>query len=482
MTRQPLSRTLVVWVVMLFLAVTAATGTATVLVMQRLLTHQVDEQLTQMSRVQNERPNGPPERTGEAPPPGTGEGYVHTVITADGLVVQNYVVRNGTTSSELDDGQLTALKSLTPGQIATVSLGALGRYRAVAVERDALVAADGQVEQVRVISVSALPLSGVNSTVAGLVRYVVVFGTAGLILVAVVGTWAVRRSLRPLRRVAATAHEVSRLRLDSGEVALATRVPGQDTDPRTEVGRVGNALNLMLDNVATALTARHESELRVRRFVADASHELRTPLSSIRGYVELSLRERGELPAEVGHALTRVESEADRMSGLVEDLLLLARLDEGRPLESVPVDLSALVVECLADARAVSPDHRWELDLPAEPLSTRGDGGRLRQVLLNLLTNARTHTPPGTSVRVGLRRDGAHVLLTVADNGPGVPADLQSEVFQRFARGDGSRNRAAGSTGLGLAIVQAVVEAHGGTVTMDSTPGRTVFSVRLTAA
>ena len=279
--------------------------------------------------------------------------------------------------------------------------------------------------------------------------------------------------------MAHTATQVSRLELDSGAVALAQRVPATDTDPRTEVGQVGLALNNMLDNVEGALQARHESETRVRQFVADASHELRTPLASIRGYAELSRREREPVPATVTHALTRVESEALRMQGLVEDLLLLARLDAGRPLDREPVDLSLMTMDAVSDAHAAAPDHRWELDLPDEPIEVAGDQARLHQVLANLLANARTHTPVGTRIVTSLRQDGGWVRLAVTDDGPGVAEALQESVFERFTRGDEARNRANGSTGLGLSIVDAVTKSHGGRVELDSTPGRTVFTISL---
>ncbi|MDZ4269026.1 MAG: HAMP domain-containing sensor histidine kinase, partial [Mycobacterium sp.] len=246
------------------------------------------------------------------------------------------------------------------------------------------------------------------------------------------------------------------------------------------IGQLSAALNRMLDRIAAALSARHASETRVRQFVADASHELRTPLAAIRGYTELAQRKQRELPDDVAHAMNRVESETERMTQLVEDLLLLARLDAGRPLQQEAVDLTRLVVDAVSDAHIAGPDHVWELDLPDEPVMVAGDEARLHQVLANLLANARTHTPPGTSVTTSLAvGDSAEVVLTVLDDGPGIPAWLQPDVFERFARGDSSRSRRGGSTGLGLAIVDAVVRAHGGTIEVQSVPGRTQFVVRL---
>ena len=218
-----------------------------------------------------------------------------------------------------------------------------------------------------------------------------------------------------------------------------------------------SALNRMLDHIAAALSARQASETRVRQFVADASHELRTPLAAIRGYTELAQRV-GRRHRRVAHAMSRVQSETERMTHLVEDILLLARLDSGRPLEREPVDLSRVAVDAVSDAHVAGPDHQWELDLPEEPVIVLGDAARLHQVLTNLLANARVHTPPGTVVTTRLASTAPHAVLSVCDDGPGIPEQLQSEVFERFARGDTSRSRKGGSTGLGLAIVSAVVE------------------------
>jgi two-component system OmpR family sensor kinase len=328
-------------------------------------------------------------------------------------------------------------------------------------------------------AVIGLSTEGVDDTINTLVIVEICVTGAGLCAAGLAGFVMIRLSLQPLRRVATTATRVSRLRLDRGEVALHERVPVSDTDPRTEVGQVGAALNRMLDHVGAALRARHESETRVRQFVADASHELRTPLASIRGYAELTRRGREEIGNDTRYALGRIESEASRMTTLVEDLLLLARLDAGRPLDLVEVDMSPLVVDAVSDASAVGRDHRWRLDLPDEPALVEGDPQRLHQVLTNLLANARTHTPPGTTVTARIVPYGPEVVIEVADNGPGIPPDLLPHVFERFARGDASRSRSAGSTGLGLAIVQAVVTAHGGRVGIESVPGNTVFRVHL---
>jgi two-component system OmpR family sensor kinase len=354
--------------------------------------------------------------------------------------------------------------------------------------------------------VTGLSLATVQGTLANVENTQHVVYAAVLVLALALGTAMVQLSLRPLRRVAATATKVTELPLDSGEVTLPAGVP--DSDPRTEVGRVGAAFNRMLFHVERALGRRAASEARLRRFAADASHELRTPLSAIRGYAELGLRHPGPVPEDVTHALRRVESESARMSVLVDDLLLLARLDAGRPLEREPVDLSRLAIETTSDARVARGDHRWRLELPDEPVLVDGDEHRLHQVLANLLSNAGKHTPPGSTVSValtlgdaaaspevaggtpgisvvqrGVAPPGPRVELSITDDGPGISAELLPELFERFTRGEAGRARdasAAGkSTGLGLAIVDAVVAAHGGAIVVTSHPGMTRFAILL---
>jgi two-component system OmpR family sensor kinase len=353
--------------------------------------------------------------------------------------------------------------------------------------------------------ITGLPMSTVESTLRHVALAELIVFLSVLLLAGVLGTALVRLSLRPLRRVATTAARVAELPLDSGEVSLPAGVPY--SDPRTEVGRVGAAFNRMLYHVERALGRRQASEARLRRFAADASHELRTPLSAISGYAELALRHPGPVPEDVTHALRRVQSESARMGVLVDDLLLLARLDAGRPLEREPVDLSRLVIDVTSDARVARTDHRWQLDLPDEPVLVEGDEHRLHQVMANLLSNAGQHTPPGSTVSVtlavpgdpqapgeasgladatvrrGVMPAGPRVELSITDDGPGIPPELLPDLFERFTRADTSRARdldAAGkSTGLGLAIVDAVVVAHGGSITVTSRPGMTRFAIFL---
>jgi len=390
--------------------------------------------------------------------------------------------RHGAAVTELPDEAFSQLAGVsTDASKSSINLSQLGHYRVVGFR---ILSPEGTTIGTLVVGV---PLNQVDETVLELVGLAALFS-----LLAVVGTvFAARslivRSLRPLNRVAATAQQVSQLKLDRGEVALAVRVPPEDANPASEVGRVGQALNHMLNNVEEALAARQASETRVRQFVADASHELRNPLAAIRGYAELTRRDREQIPTDAAYAMSRVESETERMSKLVEDMLLLARLDSGPDLDLQPCDLSEIVINAVSDARAAGPDHAWQMSLPHFPVVAYGDHHRLQQVMINLLANARTHTPPGTQVHTEVSVTGPEAVITVTDNGPGIPPEVSGRIFERFARGDASRMRApdaatGGSTGLGLAIVAAVVDAHHGTVTVTSRPGRTQFTVRLPLA
>ncbi|MFF5447358.1 ATP-binding protein [Streptomyces sp. NPDC012888] len=472
---------LVVSAVALIAVVGAAIGTVTTLALHSYLMDRLDEQLrtavTMAAKGALSKGDRPAPPTAVPIPPGSPLGTAGIRLDAAGrtAAAERTVPTDGPAYDHrepLDRAQSEALaaaaRTRTGGGPAEADLPGLGRYRVLA-------DAEG-------LTVLGFPLGGVHSTVRTLVVVEVCVTLAGLVAAGLAGQALVSVALRPLRRVAATATRVSELPLHCGEVALHERVPEAEADPRTEVGQVGAALNRMLGHVASALAARQDSETRVRQFVADASHELRTPLASIRGYAELTRRGREEPGPDTRHALGRIESEATRMTGLVEDLLLLARLDAGRPLSRHEVDLVPLLVDAVSDAGVSGPGHRWRLDLPAEPVQVRADPARIQQVLVNLLANARSHTPPGTTVTAGVSRETTAVRIVVEDDGPGVPEALRPHVFERFARGDASRSRHAGSTGLGLAIVQAVVTAHGGTVAVDSRPGRTRFTVELPPA
>jgi two-component system, OmpR family, sensor kinase len=289
---------------------------------------------------------------------------------------------------------------------------------------------------------------------------------AGLVALAM---WVVRLSLRPLVAIEKTAAAI-------GAGDLSQRV--ERAEPRTEVGRLGLALNAMLGQIERAFKAREASEARLRRFVADASHELRTPLAAVRAYSELYERGAATRPEDLNRAMSGINRESERMSLLVDDLLLLARLDEGRPLEREPVDLREVVDEAVETARTVEPSRPIELE--AEPAVVLGDKDRLRQVVDNLLSNVRSHTPAEAAVHVSVSRNGTNAVLAVADRGPGMDAEEVERVFERFHRGDPTRSRASGGVGLGLSIVAAVAEAHGGSASAESEPGHgSTFRVTL---
>jgi two-component system OmpR family sensor kinase len=399
--------------------------------------------------------------------PGQQAGTLIAVVDVTGVVTAGLLASNGQVNL-IESSDATRLSSQSIGaRPKTVNIRSEGDYRVLAVP-----ASTGEK------LVIGLPMTEVDAVTARLVLVIVVVSALGLVGAILAGRALVGYALRPLEVVAATASRVSRLPLDTDATAL-DEVQLPDMDDRTEVGRVGMALNKMLGHIGRALAARQASEDKVRQFVSDASHELRTPLASIRGYAELTRRSGAKLPTDTVHSLARIESEATRMTGLVEDLLLLARLDEGRELDAKPVDLTRIVLDCVSDAHAAGPEHDWKIELSEQPVVVAGDSGRLHQVVVNLLANARVHTPTGTIVTVGLSETATDAQLTVSDNGPGIPATQLPTLFERFSRGDSSRTRATGSTGLGLAIVHAVVTAHRGTVDVTSRKGRTVFTVTL---
>ena len=452
------------------------------------LVGQVDTRLTSALSRSAHADGGylPPPQGGEEDQFGGGPDFLGTrgqgagtlgARVIQGTTVEGAVITEGGGYASLSPSQLIELAGVPADRRpVTVDLGGhIGTYRVAAAQTP-----DGDT------IVTGLPLASTDSAVNDLATIEAIVGLSGLVVAAAAGVVVLRRTLRPLEHVAATATRVTELPLATGEVTLAERVPDADTDPRTEVGRVGTALNRLLDHVEESLSARQASEMQVRQFVADASHELRTPLASIRGYAEFVRRQRregrGVSEEDVAHTLRRVESEAVRMSVLVDDLLLLARLDAGRDLELGEVDLTMLAVDATSDAHVAAPGHRWQVDVPPGAVLVTGDAARLHQVVANLLSNVRTHTPEGTTATVRLHIEGSTAVLEVIDNGPGIPPELQSHVFERFARGDTSRSREAGSTGLGLAIVAAVVSAHDGTVSVSSAPGRTAFTVRLPGA
>lgn len=407
-------------------------------------------------------------------------GLLAARLDDDGTVLSAAVVGQDSPPQSLTDAQRAPLADIAAdGSQHTRTVPGLGTYRVIALDNDGI----------RVLT--GLPMDDVEHMISGLVVVEASVAAAGLALAGCVCAVVVRRQLRPLGRVAATAAEVSRAPLGRGEVTGLTRVPAPDTDPGSEAGQVGAALNRMIDQVESSLAERQRSEERVRRseekmrrFLADASHELRTPLASIAGYAELM--NRGTARIEPGLAWRRVSAESARMTSLVEDLLMLARLDEGRPLQSAEVDLTALVAEAVWDARAGGGGHDWQLELSLDaPALVIGDAARLHQVVANLLANARMHTPVGTTVVASVDAAPDHCVVRVRDNGPGIPPALLPRVFERFTRADTSRSRTdarAGGSGLGLAIAAAITSAHGGRIDVHSVPGRTEFTVDLPAA
>jgi two-component system OmpR family sensor kinase len=309
--------------------------------------------------------------------------------------------------------------------------------------------------------VVAIPMRDIDDTLHHLLLIELLVAAGVLFALALLAWWVVHMGLRPLERMGETAGAIA-----GGD--LSRRV--EPADEKTEVGRLGLALNSMLGQIENAFAERTASETRLRRFVADASHELRTPLTSIRGYAELFRRGANTRPDDLAKTMRRIEEAAARMGVLVDDLLLLARLDQGRPLEHGPVDLTRLVAAAVDDQRATSPERPVTYDATG-PVVVNGDEFRLRQVLANLLENARSHTPPATAVDVRVSQAGDTAIVEVRDHGPGMRAEAAARAFERFWRSDPSRTRSSGGAGLGLAIVAAITEAHGGHAEVETAPG-----------
>lgn len=357
----------------------------------------------------------------------------------------------------------------------------IGRYRVAFKGAKILSTANGELPATAMVGI---PTTEANRTLATLDVSMVLVSLGGVLLIGTLGSVLISRSLRPLARVSAVASTVAEQPLERGEVDVDLRVAPEDSVPGTEVGNVGLALNNLLDNVDAALDVRAHSEARMRRFAADASHELRTPLAAIQGYSEL-LGATEALSDDGERSLDRVREQTRRMTELVENLLLLARMDESRPAATTTVDLSRLVAELTRDFSVAAPDHEWRFEpVGRQPVTVVGDDAQLNRVVQNLMSNARKHTSVGTqvTVQVGTTPDGARALLIVKDTGEGISPEFQDKVFDRFARADAARSGSAPTTGLGLSIVKAIVEAHGGTISVTSSPGDTQFAVRLPVA
>jgi two-component system OmpR family sensor kinase len=319
------------------------------------------------------------------------------------------------------------------------------------------------------IVIVANSLEDVDKTLSQLRFLFLVLGIVALLAIALVSRWIIAIGLKPLEKVEETAEAIA-----SGD--LSARLPA--AKPDTEVGRLTTSLNTMLGRIEESFTVRVESESKLRRFVADASHELRTPLTAIRGFAELHRQGAVIGEEKTKELINRIERESIRMSTLVEDLLLLARLDQSRELANDPVDLNTLITEVIASARAAGPNHPIELRMGSEEIFVLGDSQRIHQVLANLLANARTHTPSGTKIIISAEQGISETSVEVSDNGPGLSESDQERIFERFYRADPARVRNTNSantndgSGLGLSIVDAVMKAHGGYVSVKSKLGQ----------
>ncbi|PWJ48855.1 two-component system, OmpR family, sensor kinase [Quadrisphaera granulorum] len=490
--RPTLAGRLTAALVVLVLVVAAVTGVATVIVVRTALLSQLDTQLVgaggRYSAEIDGRPDGDGDDDGGAssgssafprrdhgggarPGAGVGEGQsvgtLGVLLRSGGVLEASVVAPDGDVAHvDVDGGSLAALAALPAGgPPRSVDLGTLGDYRVRVIADDGLV------------QVTGLPLAPVGAVLRRVVVAELLLGLFAAAVSGAVTSVVVRRGLRPLGHVAATAQSITELPL----AGSAEGLPGPVTSAGStrEVHRLSSAVDAMVEHVRAALLVRDREEERRRRFMADASHELRTPLAVVQAHVEQALRS-GD-PDRVRASLERMGVASERMAHLVDDLLLLAHLDAGRPLGREQVPLSLLVLEDLVDARAAGPDHAWSADLPEEPIDVPGDRQRLHQVLTGLLSNARLHTPAGTSVLVtarGVDVDGrAWARLEVSDDGPGIPEHLRGSVFDRFTRADDARS--GGGSGLGLAIARGIARAHGGDLLLVDAPRGATFRLLL---
>ncbi|MGH8982607.1 MAG: sensor histidine kinase [Acidimicrobiia bacterium] len=448
-------RRLVVAVVVTITAVMGVAGVVVVNVLENRLVAAIDEQLTQFADRVPPIP-GLLQQGGHLTRLGF-ETHALVEVGPDGKIRAQ--IPSGPTT---DPDPLPDVAGLTAAS-EPVTLPPIGddgpTYRAVGIDLP-----DGGMRIV------AIPLTDVDATLAETRRILLAAGAVALAIAAAIVWVSIRRGLRPIDDMIDAAERIA-----NGELTARITAP----DPASEVGHLSAALNTMLDRIEQAMATKTESEARMRRFVADASHELRTPLTSIQGYAELH-RQGATSPEEVARGMTRIEREAEHMAALVEDLLLLARLDQGRALADDPVDLTRIVEETVADARAADPQRSIMVDLSDDPAIVRGDRLRLRQVLDNLLANVRDHTEPDTIATVKLADSDGTATLTVADDGPGMSPDEAAHAFERFWQAEPTATQPRRGTGLGLAIAAEIVAAHGGTITLDTSPGAgTSFTVTL---
>lgn len=442
---------LVLGMVLLVSVGLAVANVSGIVLIRSYLFDRVDNQVGAIAPSDDENPPpGVPQDLCANPrdPQGLRSDFVLLVLDADGDVACSLGPDLGESAPAFDGADLAGTDELT----TLPSLDGDSRWRV----RARYVKATDQTV------VLAVSLADADATVSRLTWLSLLI--SGLVLMfTAAAAWAIARiGLQPLERIEETAERIA-----AGD--LTERVPTYRR--RTEVGRLAHALNGMLVQIERAFAASTESETRLRRFVSDASHELRTPIAAIRGHAEMW---RTGISHDLDIIMSRIESESLRMGDLVDDMLLLARLDQSRPLEQEPVDLLSLATDAVIDTQALQPDRAVTLDANpgADPPVVIGDQARLRQVLANLLTNALAHTPVTSPIEVAVRARDRHVEVSVRDAGPGMPPEVMAKVFDRFYRVDAARTRAHGGTGLGLAIVKSLTEAHGGTVSCTSTVAR----------
>ena len=446
--RLSLKARLVLGVIVLSAIGLAVADVATHASLRSFLVQRTDESLANLTRsVGHELEHGCGRPEGR-PPLGASPGDFFQIRRGDEVLCSQQVAGLGDTEEPSPPELPTTIAA--PSSFTADAEDGQGRYRV----RAEPAFGEGTL-------VAATPLDDVDATLRRLLLIMLLVTALVLGTLAALGLWVVRIGLRPLDAVGETAAAIA-----AGD--LSRRV--ERAEPRTEIGRLGLALNAMLGQIESAFAAQAASERKLRRFVADASHELRTPLAAIRAYAELFRRGADRRPADLARSMEGITRESKRMSVLVDDLLLLARLDEGRPLESKPVELDEVVSEAVETAHAVEPGR--PISVEAESTSVLGDRERLRQIVDNLLVNVRSHTPAGSPVSVRVARSNGSALVEVADSGPGLTAEQAERVFERFYRVDASRARASGGVGLGLSIVAAVAEAHGGSVAAESEPGQ----------
>jgi two-component system OmpR family sensor kinase len=446
-------RRLVAVILAVVAAVTGGAGVLIVVTLQRQLVADADQELATQSRAvaprQEPGRHSQPPPGGDDPSPFDVRRYAYVTLDAQGRVVSSTPSGRADDPDPLPDvaGLTAPAGPLTVGSVG----GGTAKYRVILTP-----------SQGGGALASAISLKEVDGTVRTAAGTVAAACALAVVLAGAVVWLTVRRGLRPIDQMIGTAERIA-----DGQLSERAAVPKR----ASEVGHLGSALNLMLDRIEDAVAAKSASEARTRRFAADASHELRTPLTSIRGYAEL-YRHGATSTQDVARAMSRIEREAVRMGELVEDLLLLARLDQGRPLERAPVDLTAVVLDAVTAAKAVEPDRPLQIDVADHPVVVAGDGNRLRQIVDNLLTNVREHTTPTTAVAVRLTADSQAATVVVADDGPGMTAEEAARVFDRFWQAESTADHVRGGTGLGLSIVAEIVAAHGGHIGLDTSPGR----------